>query len=98
MPKILVDKLMPGMKLSKPVKNESGMILLAEGTELSASLIERLAAMGVESVNIDAVEAPVKPKAVMLSELDSRFKKTESEPYMGLIKKIFKEHIDKLDG
>jgi hypothetical protein len=97
MPKVLVDKLVRGMKLSRPVTNESGMILLGEGTELTDSLIERLVAMNVESVHIEAASGPAKTKAELFHELDARFKKTEHEPCMGLLKRIIHDQIEKMD-
>lgn len=96
MPKIPVSSLKPGMKLSKPVTNDAGMILLGEGTELTNALIERLENMNVGSVSIEGAAVPQKPLEEMLSELDARFKKTENEPNMGLLKKLLKEHIEGL--
>lgn len=93
MPKVLISKLKPGMKLAKPVKNESGMILLGENTELSDSLIRRLENMNIESVSIIAEAQNEKSPEELLAELAQRFNKTENEPHMGLIKRLFEEHI-----
>jgi hypothetical protein len=84
------------MKLSKPVTNEAGMILLGEGTELTNALITRLENMNVQSVHVEGASMPAKPKEEMLAELDARFKKTENEPYMATLKKLFREHIEEL--
>jgi hypothetical protein len=81
------------MKLAKPVRNESGMILLGENTELSDSLIRRLENMNIESVSIIAEAQNEKSPEELLAELGKRFKKTETEPHMGLIKRLFEEHI-----
>ncbi len=94
MPKVPANNLKPGMKLSKPVVNDTGMILLGEGTELTNALIERLQNMNVSSVYIEGAATPPKPMEEMLSELDARFKKTENEPHMGLLKKLLREHIE----
>ena len=93
MPKVLISKLKPGMKLAKPVRNESGMILLGENTELSDSLIERLEKMNIESVSIIAEAQNEKPPEELLSELDKRFKKTADAPHMALLKRLFEEQI-----
>ncbi len=93
MPKILVSKLKSGMKLAKAVKNESGMVLLGENTELSDSLIDRLERMNIESVSIIADAAKEKSPDELLAELDARFRKTEKEPYMADLKRLFQEHI-----
>ncbi len=97
MPKIEVTKLLPGMKLSKTVRKEGGMVLLGEGTELTESLIARLADMGIESVHVEMQGRPGKTKVEMLGELEKRFRKTEGEPHMGLLKKIVREQIEKSD-
>ncbi len=96
MAKIPVSALSPGMKLTKPVVNDAGMVLLGEGTELTATLIERLLNMNIGSVYIEGAASPGKSKDEMLAELDARFKKTENEPYMGTLKRLFKEHIEEL--
>ncbi|MDA8241230.1 MAG: hypothetical protein M0Z67_12780 [Nitrospiraceae bacterium] len=97
MPKIEVAKIVPGMKLSRTVRNESGMVLLGEGTELTESLIARLAAMNIGSVHVEMPGMPEKAKTELLGELDERFRKTEDEPLMGLLKKIVSEQIEKPD-
>ena len=98
MPKIAPDKLEPGMKLLKPVMNRSGMVLLGEGTELTAELIEKIKDMDADSISIQGVSPPSTPKEEVLSALDRRFKPVEEEPYMGVIKKVLKEHIEGLYG
>lgn len=96
MPKILVSNLKPGMKLSKPVLNEGGMILVGEGTTLTDAHIDRLNNMNISSVYVEGSSQPQKPKEEMLAELNFRFKKSENEPYMGLLKRLFTEHIEEL--
>lgn len=96
MAKIPVSALKPGMKLTKPVVNDAGMVLLGEDTRLTDTLIERLLNMNIGSVHVEGAASPGKSKEEMLAELDARFKKTENEPYMGMLKKLFKEHIEEL--
>jgi len=96
LPKVTVNNLKPGMKLSKPVVNEAGMILLGEGTEITDALIERLQNMNVSSVFVEGASKPQKPKEDAMAEIDARFKKTENEPHMGMLKKLLKEHVEEL--
>lgn len=96
MAKIPVSALKPGMKLTKPVVNDAGMVLLGEGTELTNSLIERLQNMNIGSVYVEGTSSPEKSLDEALAELDARFKKTENEPYMGTLKRLLKEHIEEL--
>jgi len=96
MAKMPVSALKPGMKLAKPIVNDAGMILLGEGSWLTDTLIERLLNMNIGSVYVEGTASLGKSKEEMLAELDARFKKTESEPYMGTLKKLLKEHIEEL--
>ena len=93
MPKLTISDLKPGMRLLKPVTNPSGMVLLSEGLELTEELIERLQRMEIESVFVRGGNKPTRPKEVLLSELDYRFKKTETEPQMAVLKRILADHI-----
>lgn len=96
MPKIFVSMLKPGMKLAKPVKNDSGLILLGENTELTDGLIQRLERMNIESVSIVSESKPDKSPEEMLAELETRFRKTENEPHMGMLKRTFQKHIKEM--
>lgn len=96
MPKVSVENLKPGMKLAKPVTNDAGMVLLGSGTELTASSIARLGNMNVSSVAVEGSSKPAKPKEEMFAEIDARFKKTEAEPNMSVLKKILQEHTEAL--
>lgn len=95
--KVPANDLKPGMKLAKPVLNDGGMILLGEGTELTETHISRLQKM-TSLVNIAVVGDALPGKSLdqSLAELDERFKKTENEPYMGTLKRVFREHIEEL--
>jgi hypothetical protein len=94
MPKIPVEQLKPGMKLARPLLNASGMVLMAEGTELTEARISKIENMGVDSVYIDGPSKPARPKEELLVSLDRRFAKVEGKPNMALIKKAVKEHIE----
>lgn len=96
MSKVLVENLKVGMKLSKPIVNDAGMVMLGAGTELTRSAIERLGAMNIAAVHVEGSSAPGKSKEHLLSELDARFRKTENEPYMAGLKRLLKEHIEEL--
>ncbi|MDN5363768.1 MAG: hypothetical protein PWQ91_829 [Eubacteriales bacterium] len=51
-------QLKPGMKLAQPVYNADGVLLLAQGTELSKQEIERLLSYGVRWVYIEGYDTP----------------------------------------
>jgi hypothetical protein len=96
LPKTPVNELEPGMKLTKPVLNESGMVLLSEDTELTDATIEKLRNMNVDVVYIKGLSKPERSKEEVLLELYKRFEKVEHEPYMDMLKRVLKEHIEGL--
>jgi hypothetical protein len=98
MPKIPVAKLEPGMKLAKPVVAKNGMVMLGEGTELSATWIERINDMDITSVFVEGPPIQMIPAEEALASLDARFAHVVGKPYMNMIKKIVKEHIESLYG
>ena len=50
--KILIAEVIPGMILAAPIVNESGRIILAEGTVLSELQVIRLSSLGITSLQI----------------------------------------------
>lgn len=53
MQKIPIDLAAPGMKLAKAVTKENGMTIMAEGMELTDSLIERLQGMKIDRITVE---------------------------------------------
>jgi len=98
MPKIPVEQLKPGMKLARPLENSSGMVLMAEGTELTEARISKIENMGVDSVYIDGPTRPARPKEELLAALEERFRKVGGNPRMALLKKAVREHIEAMYG
>jgi hypothetical protein len=52
MQKIPINLAAPGMKLAKAVTKENGMTIMAEGMELTDSLIARLDGMNIERITV----------------------------------------------
>jgi len=84
------------MKLAKSVENASGMVLLGENTELTVEIINKIKDMGIDGVYVHGKSRPSLPLESMLLQLDERFSTVESEPYMDILKKVFKEHFESL--
>ncbi len=84
------------MVVARAITNDSGMVLLSEGTSLTAALIARLIRMDLESIFIEGAPATGKSLEEMLSDLDNRFKKTEKNPYMNVIKGIIRERLEEV--
>ena len=95
MPKISVDKIEPEMKLAKPI-TRGDMVFLKEGTELTEHMIIKIRNMGIENIYIEGPSQHSIPKEEMLGQLDMRFKKVEGKPYMNMLKKLVREHIEVL--
>ena len=98
MPRLTPDNLQPGMILSKPVTNANGVVMLAEGTELTASLIDKIDGMDIEAVFVKGAAQSGPSLEEMMAELDKRFRKVEKAPYMDIIKSAVRGHIEELYG
>lgn len=96
MPKIPVSNLEPGMKLSRAITAKNGMVMLGEGTELSATWIERIRDMDISSVFVDGPPVHTISREEALTRLDDRFANVKDKPYMNLIKDLTREHIEGL--
>jgi hypothetical protein len=94
-PRVPADKLEPGMKLARPVIKDN-MILLSKDTELTEMLIKKIQDMEINGVYIDGPCRQSIPKDETLAQLDRRFKNVEDRPYMNVLKKLVKEHIEGL--
>jgi hypothetical protein len=93
MPRVAIMDLVPGSVLLRPVINKNGLILIAEGTELTESLIDKIRNMEVDSVYVRGAKRVLPNREEVLADLDRRFSKTESEPFMSLIKNAISHHI-----
>ncbi|MEE9913226.1 MAG: hypothetical protein K4571_16065 [Deltaproteobacteria bacterium] len=96
MPKISVDKLEPGMKLSRPIVGKTGMVMLGEGTELTEKWVERIRDMEITSIFVEGPPIQTISKEEALANLDARFALVEGKPFMNVIKKLVREHIEGL--
>ncbi|WP_460031987.1 hypothetical protein [Megalodesulfovibrio paquesii] len=80
------------MTLARPVFREGGQVLVGEGTELSAGLLERLQAMAVESITVQG--RPVQMEglgegtdyATRLERLEHLFRHHQGNAFMGSMK------------
>jgi|WetSurMetagenome_2_1015567.scaffolds.fasta_scaffold00020_75 hypothetical protein len=90
------DKLEAGMALAKPIINDAGMVMLSEGSVLTDSMIKRLGSMEVNFVYIEGDAPDAKSKAELLADIEKRFRKTENEKYMSIIKNTLKARIEEV--
>ncbi|GAQ94799.1 hypothetical protein TAGGR_1985 [Thermodesulfovibrio aggregans] len=92
--KIPVDKAKPGMKILKDIVNESGMVVVPAGKELTDSLIDKLLMMNIDFLYVEG-QKEMRPKEEILEEIEKRFKKI-TDSHTLLIKTILKSHIEEL--
>jgi len=99
MQRIPVKLARPGMVLAKPLLREGGMVLLAEGTELSEAVVARLPDMGVDSivvqghpVDLDGMGGGTSA-AARAARMDHLFRRHGDDPWMMQLKKVFKGYF-----
>jgi hypothetical protein len=95
-PTISARKLVPGMRLIRPVLNKNGLVMIGENTELTENLIRKILDMDVDMVQVDGVAKELPPKEEALALLRNRFRKVETQPYMDVLKRLITEHIEGL--
>ena len=87
MKRVVVQELLPGMVLVKPVTNTNGLSIVAAGTALDAAMIERLQRTEVTSVYVegDAADSGGKTLMELEAELDHRFRHVAQDPIQQMI-------------
>ena len=92
MQNVTLDPAAAGKKLAKPVTDKRGMILYGAGVVLTADMISRLSAMGIEQITIEEHPQGRVEEEESLSqqvkELNARFRYVEEDPLMGKIKNL----------
>jgi len=96
MARVSAKDLLPGMRLAKPVVNKNGLVMIGEETELTTSLIDKIQTLDVESIYVHGAVNALPSRGEVLAELDRRFRKVESQPFMAVIKAAISEHIESL--
>ena len=95
--KVSPEKLVPGMRLAKPIMNKAGMILLSEGTDLTETWIMRIQDMELEgTVCVEGKQEMGLPLDEMLASLEERFRFSEGNSRMEIIKRAAEKHIRSL--
>lgn len=92
--KIPLDKATVGMKITKDIVNEAGMVVVPAGKELTESLINKLSMMNVEFIYVEG-QKDLPPKEEVFAKIERRFMKAKDAPTL-LIKKILQAHIEEL--
>jgi ribosomal protein S13 len=92
--KVQVENLVPGMQLAKPIMNKAGIVLLGKGTELTETWIRRIQDMELdEAVWVEGKVDMEVPLEEMLAALENRFRTTQGNKQMDMIKRATEKHI-----
>ena len=94
--KMPVESVGPGAVLAKPIVNDTGIILIAAGVEVTGSLKEKLAGMGITEVFIAGKRVPDIPMEEFVAKVNLSFSKTEEDPRMAAMKSTLLAHIEEL--
>ena len=99
MQKIPINLAAPGMKLAKPVTKEGGMTIMAEGMELTQSLITRLEAMKIDRITVQGHPVDMGGAGAgtrwgeRLERLDVLFRKHQNDKWMMRVKERLAQYF-----
>jgi hypothetical protein len=89
MQKIPLNLARPGMKLGKPVLRDNGLVLVAENTELTESLLQRLNRMDISTLTVQGNPVDMgdgsggtNPYTARAKRLDHLFRAHEGDAWM----------------
>lgn len=97
MQKIPLNLAKPGMQLAKPILRDNGLVLVAENTELSQPLLERLERMEVAMITVQGHPIDLgdgggdNPYVARADRLDHLFRRQAEDPWMTKLRIHFKE-------
>jgi hypothetical protein len=100
MKRVVIDELLPGMVLAKPVTNAAGLPVVAAGAELDSSIIDRLQQLGLTSVYVagNAGDTTGKSLTELEAELEHRFRKVLQDPLQAKILHHIRDHLRATHG
>lgn len=97
MQKIPLDKATSGMVIAKPVMNESGVVLIGEGTALTDAALEKLKDLEIPHVIVKGrpldAGTPEKSLDQLYAELDERFTLVAADKLCMQIKDLIKKDM-----
>ena len=99
MQKIPIDLARPGMKLGRAVTKENGMTIMAEGMELTESLISRLENMNVDRITVQGHPVDIGGAgsgtvyAERIQRLDHLFRRLGEDKWMMRVKQRMAQYF-----
>ncbi|WP_028573766.1 hypothetical protein [Desulfonatronovibrio hydrogenovorans] len=101
MQKIPLNLARPGMVLEKPVLRDNGLVLVAQGTQLSDALLGRLENMGVSTITVEGSPLDLEGGARSVSyeerieSLDHMFRNFRDDPWMIRMKEFIRSYFER---
>ena len=95
MKRVVIEKLLPGMVLAKPVTNANGLPIVAVGTTLDGFIIKRLQRLELASVYVEGNPEDSNGKTLteLEAELEFRFRKVAQDPVQQIILRTLRTHL-----
>jgi hypothetical protein len=100
MKRVVIEELLPGMILAKPVMNANGLPIVAAGAMLDGSMIKRLQRLELASVYVegDLEDSGGKTLTELEAELNSRFRRVAHDPIQHMILRTLRNHLHTTHG
>ena len=95
MKRVVIEELLPGMTLVKPVTNANGLPIVAVGTVLDGPMIKRLQRLELTSVYVegDPEDSGGKTLTELEAELEHRFRRVAHDPAQHMILRTLRKHL-----
>lgn len=100
MKRVVITEVLPGMVLAKPVTNANGLPIIAAGTTLDDTMIDRLKHLELTSAYVEghAGTATGKTLAELEAELEHRFRRVIRDPLQQNILAALRLHLQQAHG
>ena len=88
MKKVSIDEAEAGEIVARPVVTTGGVVLVRPGTQVSAELLARLDALGIDTICLEGPSPDAKPLDELMQALERRFAGHEQNPLMMELKAV----------
>jgi len=94
MKRLPIGDIEPGETVARPVTTSGGVVLVQSGTRLTAEILRRLGALGVDAVWLNGSAADARPTAELVGDADRRFAGYEHDELMMQLKAVVLSRIE----
>jgi hypothetical protein len=94
MNKISINVAEQDMVLARSIATPGGVVLAAEGTALTTSLISRFKSKGIDGIWVEGNKNISESEyASIMEHIEARFDKLEQDPLLGRLKQVLVERL-----